>query len=117
MKNLRIYLVVFGISLFSCDGNYREVVISGQVRDSLTGQPVGGSQVNIVCWAYDTKVWESVKIIKDTLTDARGNFSIPFEKSEAIDVEVSHPGYEPYKFSRTLDRNINKIDLLLKKQE
>ena len=114
MKEIKV-LFVFLPLLFGCDGNYREVVISGQVTDSVTGEFIAGSEINITCWVYDTKIWESIKVIKDTLSDANGNFSLPFEKGEAIDVEVRHKNYQPFKYSRTLDRSINRIELKLKK--
>ena len=117
MRGFRILLLILIPSLFACDGNYKEVVISGQVKDSLTGQSVAGSEINVTCWVYDTKIWESRKVVKDTVSDANGNFSIPFEKGEAIDVEVRHPDYQPYKYSKTLDRSINEVDFKLKKTE
>jgi len=92
-------------------------VINGQVRDSLTGEFITGSKINVVCWVYDTKIWESRKVIKDTVSDENGKFSIPFEKGEAIDIEVSYANYEPIKYSKTLDRSVNGLDFKLKKLE
>jgi len=117
VKEIRLLLFVFLPSLFACDGNYREVVISGKAIDSLTGQFVAGSDIKITCWVYDTDIWESRKVVKDTITDANGNFLIPFEMAEAIDVEVRHPNYEIYKYSMTLDRSDNYVDLKLKRKE
>lgn len=113
----------FGILLFSffslllagCDGNYREVVISGQVKDSLTGESIAGSEINVTCWVYDTKIWESRKVVKDTLSDINGNFSILFEKGEAIDVEVKHENYKTLKLSKTLERSDNTLEFKFKK--
>lgn len=116
MKGFKV-LFIFLPSLFACDGNYREVVISGQVKDSITGKVISGSEVNVTCWVYDTKIWESRKVIKDTVSDTNGNFSIPFEKGEAIDVEVRHRNYQPFKYSKTLDTNINKLEFKLRKKE
>jgi hypothetical protein len=36
------------------------------------------------------EIWESRKVIKDTESDVNGKFLIPFEKGEAIYVEVRH---------------------------
>lgn len=110
-------LFIFLSSLFACDGNYGEVVVSGQVLDSLTGKSVPGSEINVTCWVYDTKIWESRKVVKDTVSDANGNFAIPFEKGEAIDIEIRHPNYQTYKYSKTLDGSITEVDFKLKKVE
>lgn len=117
MKGFVKVLFIILPSLFACDGNYREVVISGQVKDSLTGESVAGSEINVTCWVYDTKIWESRKVVKDTVSDADGNFYIRFEEGEAIDVEVRHKNYLPYSYSKTLDKSINKLELELKKIE
>jgi hypothetical protein len=103
--------------LLSCDGNYRDVVINGRVIDSLSRQPVVGSEVNVVCWVYDTDIWESRKVVKDTLTDASGNFTMLFEKGEAIDVEVHHPDYQIYSYALTLDRCNVKIAAEMRRPE
>lgn len=116
MRRLLLY-ILFLPPLIACDGNYRRVVINGQVKDSVTGDVIAGSKINVVCWVYDTKIWESRKIIKDTVSDENGRFSIPFEKGEAIDIEVSYVNYEPIKYSKTLDRSVNGLDFKLKKLE
>jgi len=103
--------------MFACDGNYRDVTIRGHVLDSLTGKSVAGSEINITCWVFDTKIWESRKVTKDTLADANGNFLIPFERGEAIDVVVRHPDYRTLKYSKTLDRSTNEVDLRLPRVE
>jgi hypothetical protein len=100
----------------SCEGNFNEVVISGQVKDSLTGQPIAGSEVNVICWVYDYDIWESRKVIKDTVSDENGNFSIPFEKGNSIDVEVTHTNYDTLKFSKNLEQRVNELDFKLKKE-
>jgi hypothetical protein len=81
------------------------VEIHGQVTDSVTGQFIKGSEINITCWVYDMSIWQSRKVIKDTVSDAKGNFSIPFEKGEAIDIEVRHQNYRPFRYSKTLRKN------------
>jgi hypothetical protein len=114
MKGYKV-LFIFLLSLLACDGNYSEVVISGQIKDSTTGEFISGSEINVTCWVYDTKIWESRKVIKDTVSDANGSFSIHFEKGEAIDVEVRHKNYQPFKYSKTLDKSINELELKLKR--
>lgn len=110
-----LFVTVFTLLVSACDGNYREVVIKGQVKDSLTGESIAGSKINVVCWVYDTKIWESKKVIKDTVSDPNGKFFIQFDKGEAIDVEVKHGNYETLKFSKTLERNENNLEFKLKK--
>lgn len=113
----KLLYIFFITTLIACDGNYRDVVIRGRVKDSLTGQFISGAEIDVTCWVYDTEIWESRKVIKDTVSGANGNFSLPFEKGEAIDVEVRHEKYLPFKYSKTLDRNINELEFNLKKME
>lgn len=94
MKWLGTFCILCSL-LIGCDGNYKEVVIRGQVKDSLTSEFIAGSKIKVTCWVYDTELWESRKVTKDTIADENGNFLMPFEKGEAIDVEVSHPNYKP----------------------
>ena len=115
MKN---FLCIFVLTtLLACDGNYRDVVISGRIKDSLTGQTISGSDIKITCWVYDTEEWESRKVIKETVSDVNGNFSIHFEKGEAIDVEVGHDNYQHFEYSETLDKSINQLEFGLQKIE
>lgn len=107
---------MLALATTSCEGNFHEVVISGQVKDSVTGQPIAGSEVNVTCWVYDYEIWESRKVIKDTVSDGNGNFSIPFEKGNSIDVEIIYTKYDTLKFSKNLEQRVNELEFKLKKE-
>lgn len=98
-------MILIGM-LCSCDGNYRHVIVSGVVKDSLTGVGVSHASVNITCWVYDTDIWASKKIVRDTVSDENGKFSFLFDKGEAFDIKIEHEQYKELQYSQTLDRSI-----------
>jgi hypothetical protein len=114
MKGYQIFLI-FLILLIACDGNYKDVVITGHVTDSISGNAIPHSKIVVTCWVYDTKIWESRKVVKDTISSASGDFIIHFEKAEAIDVKVEQENYQPKIYSMTLKKNNSDIAVRLKR--
>jgi len=104
--------------LFSgCDGNYRNVKVKGLVSDAITSHPIPNAEVKVICWVYDTEIWESKPIQKNGITDSNGRFRIDFEKGEALHITVSSVNYREYRDSITLKKNVNHFDIKLKKTD
>ncbi|MGH1436341.1 MAG: hypothetical protein ACRBG0_17975 [Lewinella sp.] len=102
--------------LCSCDNNYRNVEITGLVSDSISDVPISDARVTIKCWVYDTEIWESRIVEKETITNSKGEFEVTFEKGEAFDLLVQMDGYRDYDQSVTLVRNTFFLSIKLEKE-
>jgi len=107
--------IILLIALTACEGNYPDVVINGQVKDSLTGEVISGAEITITCWVYDTDIRETRKVIKGTASNIKGDFSIHFQEGEALDIEVKHPNYHSVTHSKTLNKSLNDVEFQLNK--
>lgn len=119
MKNtLFKYGIIFtALILFSCsDGNYVNVSLSGHVKDIESNEAISNAKVYIICWVYDTEIWESKKVKKETLTDNNGFYTLSFDKGEAMDIEINSNYYESEKVSITLKKSKNEMNFFLKKK-
>lgn len=107
--------MLLAIFLASCDGNYRNVNLVGQIIDKNTKKSIVGAKVNITWWVYDisNNAWESKPVVDSVMTGLGGKFKLSIKKAEAYDLVVKHPDYLDYNESRTLDRNLLEAQLLL----
>ena len=110
-----ISLSLLTILLASCDGNYQNVSLTGQIIDKNTKAPIVGAKVRITWWVYDMSnaAWESKPILDSVKTNLDGNFKLEIKKAEAYDLIVKHPDYIDHNESKTLSRSFSKIQVHL----
>ena len=110
----KIISAVFSLlALAGCDGNYRNVSISGYIKDTDSQIPLAHANVVLKCWVYNPKISESEIVEQTTTTDANGYFQSTFEKAEAVDILVTAPGYAPKEQSYTMRKNKLNLDIFL----
>lgn len=120
MRNivLSYFVIVIALALFSCgDGNYSSVSLQGYIKDSENQEVVENAKVSVVCWVYDTELWESREVKKETYSGKDGFYSLNFDKGEAMDIRVSSDKFESKEVSITLKKSKNEMDILLNKNE
>lgn len=103
--------------LLGCfDSNYRNVTISGFVKDDAR-EAVRDASVNLKVWVYNTSIFESEIEEKTVFTDNKGFFESTFEKAEAVDIVVYSENFKSKEFSYTLKRNKLDLELILDLQQ
>ena len=113
----KIVSAVFSmLALIGCDSNYRNVNISGHIKNAEQN-PVANANVLIKCWVYNPKISESEVVEQTATTDSKGYFKSTFEKAEAVDILVTAPDYVSKEQSHTLKRNKLDIDIFLDEKE
>lgn len=86
---LQILLCLFASN---CTWNYQDIEIYGHVKDEH-GRGIPGAIVNIKCWVYSTKTWDSFSIDKQVQSDKNGTFKTEFSEGELLEFRVEAPGY------------------------
>jgi hypothetical protein len=109
-----INLLLFSLIFFGCDGNYRNVKVTGFVKSYKYRKPINNAKVTIKCGFYNIKNWESATIEKETLTNETGYFEASFDKGEALDIIVTHDDYKNSEQSQTLKESEIRFDFYLK---
>lgn len=109
----KIISAVFSmLAIIGCDGNYRNVNISGHIKNTKQS-PVANANVLLKYWVYNPKISESEIVEQTVTTDAKGYFQSTFEKAEAVDILVTAPDYADKQQSHTLKRNKLNLDIFL----
>jgi len=112
----KIMSAVFSLLAFiGCDGNYRNVNISGHIKSS-NQTPVANANVVLKCWVYNLKISESEIVEQTVTTDAEGYFQSTFDKAEAVDIIVTAPNYSDKEESHTIRKNKLNLDIFLEEQ-
>lgn len=114
-----ISLSFLTILLSSCDGNYRNIKLFGQIIDEDTNEPVSGATVKITWWVYDMSntAWESKPILDSVKTSLDGVFKLEIKKAEAYDLVVKHLDYIDHNQSKTLNGSLLKIQVRLEPKD
>ncbi len=114
----KYHLIFLSFILFSCsNGNYTNVSLEGYVKDNDTKEVIPHSKVQVICWVYDTELWESKEVKKEVLSNEKGFYLINFDKGEAMDILVSSSSYDNKKISITLKKSKNEMNFLLNKKK
>lgn len=103
MKTHRIllFLLLFGLSFVIFPLSAQNVVLSGQVTDAATGEPLIGVTV------YNTQRRAG------TTTNSAGHYSITLPSNRALELVFSYVGYAPETQNLTLTRD-TKLDVQLR---
>jgi hypothetical protein len=114
MRTLKkiILLLIISTTLSCQDRN--NVIVTGQITDELTGNPIPNSEVVVLCW-YMNSI-DDASFNKQTLkTDSNGNYIAKFEKGHQVDVASKYSGYNPNRSYNKLKDNKINVNLKLSK--
>lgn len=112
----KYYVFLLTLIMLSCnDGNYVNVSLEGYIKDAETKEIIPKSNIQVLCWAYDTEIWESKKVEKEVLSDEKGFYLITFDKGEVLEILVSSDNYVTQKISIKLKKSKNKMNFFLEK--
>ncbi|MBK8723344.1 MAG: hypothetical protein IPL95_14070 [Saprospiraceae bacterium] len=94
MRTLKTIILLFILfTTLSCQDR-NNVIVTGQITDELTGNPISNSEVVVLCW-YMNSI-DDASFNKQTLkTDSNGNFIAKFEKGHQVDVASKYLGTTP----------------------
>ena len=103
--------LVFLTMLASCQDR-RNILVSGQITDELTGKPITKAEVVVLCW-YMSSI-DDASFIKQTLTtDENGNYKATFAKGHQVDVASKAIGFIANRSYHELKDNKIQVDLKL----
>lgn len=109
---IRFFLLFFFFVVFSsCDGNYRNINLTGKLIDGTSSKPINDIEVEVTFWVYDMSniAWESKEISKIVRTNKNGEFIFRLSKAESFDLQILNTKYKDYYYSQNL--NSSHIDL------
>jgi hypothetical protein len=117
IRTVSILCILSSLLFYSCNPNFKRVIISGFVKDQKDRTPIMNADVKIEYWTYNPQISESEKFIKRVKTDNKGHFSLELKELEAIDLIINAANYKTEKKSYTV--RSSKIDdvFFLQKQE
>lgn len=111
MRTLLITSLLFLTLLASCQDR-RNIVVSGQITDELTGKPIPKAEVVVLCW-YMSSI-DDASFKKQTLTtDQNGNYKATFAKGHQVDVASKATGFIANRSYHELKDNKIQVDLKL----
>lgn len=106
------------VSFSSCgNGNYKDILITGIVKDAKSKLPLSNVSVKIKCWAYSTQKWESKFTVKEVNSDFHGKFKVQFSEGEALDISAILDEYNIFEKSITLNKSNIELDVELNKSK
>lgn len=108
-------LLICSTLFYSC-GDRKNIIVTGQITDELTGQPVANAEVVVLCWYAENIDDDSFN--KQTLsTDKNGNYKANFHKGHKVDVASKSKDYQPNRSYNNLSDNEIQVNLKLSKSK
>ncbi|CAG5069094.1 hypothetical protein DYBT9623_01829 [Dyadobacter sp. CECT 9623] len=96
----------------ACTSNYNHVIVSGRVRNGLTGLPLQNADVLIFC-RQESGIDDMSLVEQSVRTDSAGYFVAEFNKGVKFEIAIKKKGFVPVKLSRWLDSNTIKLNISL----
>lgn len=116
MKKLLSLILLNTLTLFASCHDLKNIVVTGQIVDETTGQPIANAEVVVLCW-YMFNI-DDASFKKQTITtDKNGNYQTTFDKGHKVDVASKAKGYEPNRSYNKLEDNEIKVNLKLSKSK
>lgn len=94
----------------------KDIVVTGQVIDEKTGNPIPNAEVLVLCW-YMNSIDDASFNKQNLTTDRNGYYKAFFEKGHQIDVASKAKGYKPFRSFNEIDNNRINVTLKLAKQK
>ena len=98
--------------MFASCQDKRNIVISGQIINDLTGKPISKAEVVILCW-YMSSIDDASFKKKTIITDQNGNYKTKFDKGHQVDVASKANGFIANRSYNKLDNNKIQVNLRL----
>src|SRR5260221_14655083 len=94
MKPLVPSILFTTLTLFTSCLDRRNILVKGQITDSISGQPVPNAEVVVLCW-YMSNIDDASFKKQSLKTDNSGNYEVAFDKGHKIDVASKARDYQP----------------------
>jgi hypothetical protein len=114
IRNCKLILALILLTTFGACHDRSNIVVTGQVIDEVTGQPIPKAEVVVLCW-YMHSI-DDASFNKQTLTtDDKGNYKATFDKGHKVDVAAKSVGYIANRSYNELKTNEIYVTLKLTK--
>jgi hypothetical protein len=116
MKKQLLLILLTTLTLFTSCHDLKNIVVTGQVVDETTGQPIVNAEVVVLCW-YMSSI-DDASFKKQTIaTDKNGNYQTTFDKGHQVNVASKGKDYEPNRSYNKLEDNEIEVNLKLSKEK
>lgn len=103
---------IFLSTLASCQDNKKNIIVTGQVADELTGKPIPKAEVVVLCW-YHYGLDDATFKKQTLVTDEKGNYKTTFNKGYQVDAASKALGFIANRSYNELKYNKIQINLKL----
>jgi hypothetical protein len=117
MKTTLLNILLIALTTFASCQDRNNIVVTGQVIDETTGNPIPNAEVVVLCW-YNHNI-DDASFNKQTLTtDSEGKYQVKFDKGHQVDVASKATNYQPNRSYNELKDNKIEVNLkLIKKKD
>jgi hypothetical protein len=102
--------LLLALIISSCD--WRNILVTGQITDELSGEPISDAEVVVLCW-YWSNIDDASYVQQTVRTDKNGNYRANFKKGHDVDVASISTGFNPTRGYSQLKGNKAWVDLKL----
>lgn len=114
MKTLLLLTSLTFLTVLASCQDRRNIIVTGQVVDETTGQPIAKAEVAVLCW-YMSSIDDASFTKKTIFTDEKGIYKATFDKGHQVDVASKANGYIANREYNKLSTNSIQVNLKLTK--